>query len=214
MVVRVSARSATDEDLIADLARVAALTGSRNLTRAEYALNGKWHPATIHRRLGWAAACKRAGLESGRPDLGHSNEAWLANIYDVWITRGRQPSYNDMRGSRFSAEGYARRYGSWTGALLAFQNWLDAGEHTALPTPSRSAIAARAQVRAPSLRLRFAVLQRDRFTCVACGSSPATDPGTILHVDHVIPFSKGGKTDVDNLQTLCDRCNYGKADQG
>lgn len=30
-------------------------------------------------------------------------------------------------------------------------------------------------------------------------------------IDHVHPFSKGGKTQLDNLQTLCQPCNAGKA---
>ena len=40
--------------------------------------------------------------------------------------------------------------------------------------------------------------------------SPATDLGCILHVDHIIPFSKGGKTLLENLQTLCSQCNAAK----
>ena len=41
-------------------------------------------------------------------------------------------------------------------------------------------------------------------------SSPATNPSTILHVDHIIPWSQGGETVIDNLQTLCSDCNLGK----
>ena len=214
MRVRISTRFVSDEDLIADLARVAALSGSRALTRAQYAQSGIADPTPIHRRFGsWTAACEKAGLESGRPDLGHADEAWMTNIYDAWATQGRQPSYGDMRGSRFSPEGYARRYGSWTSALLVFQSWLDGGDYEGvLQGSSRSESRDRSNGRTPSLRLRFKVLQRDSFTCVGCGASPAVQPGTVLHVDHILPFSKGGATQFDNLQTLCDRCNLGKAD--
>jgi len=63
-----------------------------------------------------------------------------------------------------------------------------------------------------SLSLRLKVLNRDNFRCVFCGKSPATDFGTKLHIDHSVPFSKGGKSTLENLQTLCEECNLGKSD--
>ena len=60
-------------------------------------------------------------------------------------------------------------------------------------------------------RTRWQVLNRDYFRCVSCGLSPAIAPGTILHVDHIKPWSKGGETVLDNLQTLCATCNLGKS---
>jgi hypothetical protein len=66
--------------------------------------------------------------------------------------------------------------------------------------------------REPSMRLRFEILKRDNFKCCACGASPAKDPVVELHVDHIIPWSKGGETETDNLQTLCAICNLGKSD--
>ncbi len=32
-------------------------------------------------------------------------------------------------------------------------------------------------------------------------------------MDHIIPESKGGKTEESNLQTLCSRCNCSKGNQ-
>ena len=61
-------------------------------------------------------------------------------------------------------------------------------------------------------RLRFKVLQRDNFKCCACGASPAKDPSVVLHVDHIVPWAKGGETVIENLQTLCSKCNLGKSD--
>lgn len=66
--------------------------------------------------------------------------------------------------------------------------------------------------RTPSPRLRFEVLARDKFTCRFCGASPTKDPETTLHIDHIIPWAKGGKTTRSNLQTLCSKCNLGKSD--
>lgn len=56
--------------------------------------------------------------------------------------------------------------------------------------------------------LRYDILKRDGFKCVLCGAS-AKD-GVKLHVDHIFPVSKGGKTEPENLRTLCERCNRGK----
>lgn len=63
-----------------------------------------------------------------------------------------------------------------------------------------------------SAKLRYQVLKRDNFKCCACGASPAKDPSVELHIDHIIPYSKGGETILDNLQTLCSACNIGKSD--
>jgi len=59
--------------------------------------------------------------------------------------------------------------------------------------------------------IRWQVMERDDFKCVACGVS-AKD-GAILHVDHIIPRSKGGKDVMDNYQTLCHQCNIGKSNK-
>ena len=62
-----------------------------------------------------------------------------------------------------------------------------------------------------NLRLRFLVMKRDNFKCCICGRSPATTPGLELHIDHIKPWSKGGETVINNLQTLCQDCNLGKS---
>lgn len=59
--------------------------------------------------------------------------------------------------------------------------------------------------------LRAEVLKRDKNRCQICGAT--VNDGVLLHVDHIKPISKGGKTILSNLQTLCDRCNLGKSDK-
>ena len=59
--------------------------------------------------------------------------------------------------------------------------------------------------------IRWQVFERDNFRCVACGAS-ALD-GTILHVDHILPRSKGGTDTIENFQTLCQTCNIGKSNK-
>ncbi len=59
-----------------------------------------------------------------------------------------------------------------------------------------------------SSSLRWEVLQRDNFTCKHCGSRKH------LEADHVIPESNGGETTMENLQTLCKKCNAKKGKGG
>jgi 5-methylcytosine-specific restriction endonuclease McrA len=60
------------------------------------------------------------------------------------------------------------------------------------------------------LRLRFEILKRDNSKCIMCGRSP---PEVTVHVDHIISFSKGGKTIASNLRVLCSDCNLGKSNK-
>lgn len=60
--------------------------------------------------------------------------------------------------------------------------------------------------------LREAIKKRDNYTCCLCGNSVFNEPNLLLEVDHIIPISKGGKTEASNLQTLCWRCNREKKD--
>lgn len=56
----------------------------------------------------------------------------------------------------------------------------------------------------PSLRKE--IMERDRC-CVNCGSHDD------LEIDHIVPVSKGGSSDIDNLQLLCKACNRKKANR-
>lgn len=60
-----------------------------------------------------------------------------------------------------------------------------------------------------SSALRYKVFEKDGFKCVMCGATAAT--GAALEADHIVPRAKGGKNVLENLQTLCDRCNRGKS---
>ena len=60
-------------------------------------------------------------------------------------------------------------------------------------------------------KLRFEVFSKCGFRCYHCGRSPKEDK-IKLEIDHLVPHSKGGSDDIENLVTACRRCNSGKSD--
>ena len=54
--------------------------------------------------------------------------------------------------------------------------------------------------------IRTAIFERDNYTCTYCGAH-----GVKLECDHIVPVSKGGSSDPDNLTTACYPCNRAKA---
>jgi hypothetical protein len=77
-----------------------------------------------------------------------------------------------------------------------------AGDRGELPPPRRAGRGPRCA--GPALRKR--VFERDGWKCCRCGCSDREQ----LTTDHVVPWSRGGPTTFENLQTLCGRCNREK----
>jgi len=141
----------------------------------------------------------------------------------IWREIGQRPSRGEWESCKpkYSYNTYKQRFGGWTNACLTFvenkmgKSVLNNDYKLSIEETKSSKYHPIQQedTRNISLSARLKVLSRDNFRCVYCGKSPATDLGTKLHIDHIIPFSKGGKTEVNNLQTLCEECNYGKSDK-
>ncbi len=211
-------RNTPDEELIDDLKRVAKLLQKDSVTIEDYEQYGNFHPTTLTRRFGkWTSSLKKAGLQMTRSRLDISNEELFEDLSRVWIKLGEQPSYNKMGElSKFSAGTYEKRFGTWRKALEAFIKYIneDANpeEFDNIKSDNQDGCSSHKTSRAINLRIRFKVLQRDKFKCCSCGASPAKDPAVELHIDHKIPWSKGGESVIDNLQTLCSKCNLGKSD--
>jgi 5-methylcytosine-specific restriction endonuclease McrA len=60
-----------------------------------------------------------------------------------------------------------------------------------------------------SISSRARILWRDHSTCQMCGRTPQQDAVRLV-IDHKIPRDWGGRTEDDNLWTLCEECNAGK----
>jgi hypothetical protein len=205
-------RGISDADLLTDLRRVAKLLGRTTVRYDEYPVHGHCASRIFETRFGsWNKALLSAGLEVGRrQDI--SEEELFENMERLWTALGRQPRRAEMKKpfSTFSKGTYEARFGGWRAALEKFVAYANGDSP---PTVSaKSPVTTAPSPRFPDLRMRWRVLTRDSFRCRSCGRSPAIEQGVVLHVDHVIPWSKGGLTLYENLQTLCERCNLGKSD--
>lgn len=210
-------RDVPDALLLENLRDVAARLG-RSPTASEYNEFGKYHSSTLARRFGkWSKATSQAGLPATRSVIDIPYDDLLKNIEDMWIRLGRQPTYIDMNSpeSRVSAKTYENRFGSWRAALESFvesvriEPRLDVMPSSADLIPTSANDESRS--RHINQRLRMKVFHRDHYSCVICGRSPAKDQSVELHIDHKVPWSRGGDSTLQNLQTLCSVCNIGKS---
>lgn len=62
-------------------------------------------------------------------------------------------------------------------------------------------------------KLRDFIKTRDGHRCRYCQVTLAAEPHLLLEVDHIVPLSKGGLSTIENLQTLCWRCNRSKSNK-
>ena len=207
-------RNISDNELIADIVQVSKKLNQSFVTADEYKKNGRFGLTTVRRKFGtWNAAIEKAGLDKNE-QVNNSEEKLFENLLKVWTKLGRQPSYGEIEKplSNVSIATYEKRFGGWRNALEKFVTWANTEDKEVyFEKPTNDSYKHKTK-RDINLRLRFLVLQRDNFKCCNCGASPAKNPAVELQVDHITPWAKGGETIVENLQTLCSTCNYGKSD--
>jgi hypothetical protein len=211
-----------ETELLDNLKYVANKIGAKTFTIEQYKLSGKFSHGTYLKIFGgWNQALIKAGLEPTKYRPKATREDLFNNMATVWEHVGRQPRRKDMQlsVSVYSSDTYIHHYGSWRTALEAFviaANSEKSKEIAFIKEPDACILSAdnlskHTTERNPSWRLRFLVMRRDNFACRCCGASPAKDPSINLHIDHIHPWSKGGETLLQNLQTLCEKCNIGKS---
>ena len=214
-------RNTDEKDLLEDLVKAYHLLKKEgvSLTYRSYDGIGKYSSATITARFGsWNSALKKAQLDINE-EKNISDKDLFLNLEQVWTSLGRQPVTRDLIKplSKYTPQTYSERFSGWRKALEAFVEYINEDESTLTnneepeePKSSLGIIQKRRTNRNISDRMRFRILSRDGFTCQSCGASPITKRGIELHVDHIMPWSKGGETTDDNLESKCKRCNLGK----
>ena len=213
----------SNEDYVTDIKRVAEMLQKNTVTHTEYRKYGKYSVSKLSIRFGnWKNALEAANLSPTGYNTSVSDTELLEEIERIWIKLGRQPTTNDIKSgvSQYGLTTYLRHFGSWRKALESFVQYINTEEPAVTPKHSRVTNTQKSETilskhktnRDVNLRLRFLVMKRDNFKCCICGATPATNPSVELHIDHIIPWSKGGETTIENLQTLCSNCNLGKSD--
>jgi len=203
-----------DESLLAELKRIAGVTGSGTVTKEDIKCIGRVSHSAVVKRFGsLRKALTLAGMKSER-FMKATDDELLAILLDLWQQvlekEGRTPQREDLKKYSFplSDDTVARRFGGWRRALMrAHESITEASVPDDAPRTSQAEVPR--QREALSIRKRFFVLKRDHFACVRCGQSGV---GVRLEVHHRLPFAKGGSDHLTNLETLCYECNRGQRD--
>ena len=210
------------EVLINELRRVAEQLGGRRFSRRDFDRHATTckGSAVLSHFGSWDAALDAMGVplndyKADRKQI--TNAQLLSELARVWSALGHRPSKLEWEASdaAYSYTTYKQRFGGWVNACAALVSGNIAIESPTIdPTPQPLVKIPAERNRTVPLKLRLRVLTRDKFRCVLCGRTPAINPRTVLHIDHIVPFSDGGPTVESNLRTLCDLCNWGKGAEG
>ena len=206
----------SDEALFENLAAVWQALGRQPVLEDLHPAAGhsRFSPRTYERRFGsWNAALLRfEGYQDGSDwrsgSRGDARARAAATALEPLLPqiaqRGTPPRTDGARGAG-DGDGLTPMRGQPRTAFRAAP---------ASARPAFRAAPTRRSGRKVGWRLRARILLRDHSTCQLCGASPAAVPGTVLHVDHIVPWSNGGETVEGNLRTLCEACNMGRGNWG
>ena len=93
----------------------------------------------------------------------------------------------------------------FNGSMIQLREFASTGYPDA-PKPDKIKDERKAR-KALTNEIMSAVWARDEVMCVECGS---TDD---LQFDHMVPYSKGGSSTVENLRILCQPCNSSRGNK-
>jgi hypothetical protein len=177
---------------------------------------GSWEKALLE------IGISEKGVRSTRKDK-IDDQDLIKEMVRIWKLLGHRPSKAEWESleTRFGYTTIKQRFLGWTNACnealrvlnLNFEEGCGIENVEGATLPSNPKVTRRISTeekRNIPLKLRLKILRRDMYKCVFCGRNPSTDSSVELHIDHILPFSLGGKTEEDNLRTLCRECNIGR----
>lgn len=211
------------EKIKEELEKVAKIFDNKYFRKKDFDFHSRYCKSTkvISEFGSWKSALECIGItykpkRETRCDRISDNEL-LIELKRVMLVLNHTPSKNEWENikPKFSYTTYKDHFGGWRNACkkaLELSPKKEDIENNDVDKSERihGLIRTKGTTRNIPLKLRLYVLKRDNYKCCLCGSSPAKDPSVELHVDHVTPFSKGGKAKAENLRILCKKCNLGK----
>lgn len=202
----------SNNDIIKDLLYVKdEILKEDKITMREYLVHSKYSNKAITNHFGtWNNLLSNANIEIARSYQHLSKEDIFYLIEELWIQLGKQPNMREFEAmTKHTKKIIISNFGKWSICLKEFVDWKN--NKIKSKNTSTNTLTKHKTPREPSKSLRYDVLTRDNYKCVICGRS--TSDNIKLHVDHIIPYSRGGETTLDNLQTLCSDCNLGKSNK-
>lgn len=214
----------SDAEVEADLRKFAAVTPAKARTLAQFkAWRGRRvSDHAISRKYGnWFSAMVALAIECpGRSKSKKLSDdevceaveriwRWTRQTYNVSPpSQGHFQKYSSQHLDGVSVGTIFNRFGSFGPFLLAFGSWkrgeiTKSGLLTGLHRKNKRENISKA--------LRYRLLVESKFSCSACGSKREKEQQ--LHIDHILPVSKGGTNDPQNLRVLCDECNSGRGNR-
>ena len=199
----------SDEEIIGDVLAVKARLGVDLLTGQEYYNNGKFKKKAIDKHFGsWGKLMDKLGMKKAAVHIKHSPQELFGIMKSLWDEKGCSPSMAEfLHRSGHTKKYILARFKSWKEFQCKFLEYANNGGESIVPTIT---VKQPMGPRGVPPRLRYKVMKRDNWTCVLCGVRRTKDNNVQLHVDHKIPYSKGGRTVLSNLRTLCSTCNLGR----
>ena len=199
----------SDEEIIEDVLAVKKSLGVDLLTGEEYYHNGKFRKKAIEKHFGsWGKLMDKLGLKKAAVHVKHSPQELFGIMKSLWDEKGSRPSMAEfLLRSGHTQKYILARVKSWAEFLRQFAEYANnGGKSIATTITGKQSIGPRGVSR----KLRYKVMKRDNWTCVLCGARKTKKNNVHLHIDHIIPYSKGGRTALSNLRTLCSTCNLGR----
>lgn len=208
----------SDDEIVRALKRFARQRRGRAFSMQQFA---KWaggepcHVELVRERFGgWRAALERAGIREPRCGK-YSAQKLMEILEDVWRKTRMPPTGETLRKvGNIGTPAYARIWGSHREArtrLAKFRRGEISREEMMAPVRRSDRPGPGRGRSSLPVSLRWRVLVRDGQKCVVCGASRSE--GARLEVDHIVPVSRGGGDEMENLRALCRECNRGRGDR-